>query len=104
MEDAAGASVAFTSCSHELLNSGGWWELFVLKAAIRMGGSIRALHARNAQHLQTTAELPQFLSGEYSLCFGAACHELDFSRFAFCSPVKRCRELLYIYIPSVTIL
>jgi hypothetical protein len=40
------------------LNSGGWWEAFVLKAAIRMGGSIRAFDARSAQHQQMTGCIP----------------------------------------------
>jgi hypothetical protein len=67
-------SASTFQCGHQLLNGGGWREPFVLKAAIRIGGSIGAFDARNAQHRQATAELRQFFPVEDSFGLGAAYH------------------------------
>jgi hypothetical protein len=60
---------------YQLLNGGGWWDSFSVKAAVVVGRLVDAFNAGNAQHRQVPGEICELLFGQNGFGFWATSHE-----------------------------
>jgi len=71
---------------HQPLDGIGWRHLLTDETAVLVGDLVGSPYTVITQHRKISGEFLKLIPAHDSVRFRAACHEPDFSKFAFCSP------------------